>query len=244
MFILKAIFYTPLYNLFVLFLHIPHIDAGIAVILFTILVKIILFPLSKKALRSQIQLKEVDGDLKALKETYKNDQQTLAKKTMALYKERGINPFSSFLVILIQIPIIFSLYAIFQSNAISEINTTLLYPFVHVPGPVATTFLGLFSVLVSNPYLAVVTAVTQFIQAQLQVMPVSAKKPGQKASFQDDFSRSMNMQIKYILPAFIFFVSFTLPAVISLYWITSNLFTIGQEVFLREERRRLKELHK
>ncbi len=66
--ILKAIFYIPLYNLFVAILHIPGIDAGIAVILLTCLVKLVLFPLSKKALRSQIQMKEIDTDLKKIKE--------------------------------------------------------------------------------------------------------------------------------------------------------------------------------
>ncbi len=241
--ILKAIFYIPLYNLFVAILHIPGIDAGIAVILLTCLVKLVLFPLSKKALRSQIQMKEIDTDLKKIKEKYKDDQQLQAKKTMELYKEKGINPFSSILVLLIQLPIIISLYSIFRSGAVSIIDPSLLYSFVHIPAHVSTMFLGLFDVLAKNPFLAGLTAITQFLQAYLQPIPVQVRKEGEKTTFQDDFSRSMGVQVRYVFPIMVFFISYSLPAVIGLYWTTSNLFTIGQELFLREDRRRLKDLH-
>ncbi len=242
--ILKTIFYTPLYNIFVVFLSIPGIDAGLAVVLLTCIVKLALFPLSKKALRSQIQMKEIEPEIKKLKEQYTDDQATLAKKTMELYKARGINPFSSFVVILIQIPIVFSLYHIFSSGAVSTIDTSILYSFVSVPDSVHTIFLGFFDILVKNHYLAAITAITQFIQAWLQPIPVQAKKAGDAPSFQHDFARSMSMQMKYIFPVIVFFITFNLPAVIALYWITSNMFTIVQEIFLREDRKYLNNLHK
>jgi YidC/Oxa1 family membrane protein insertase len=242
--ILKTIFYYPLYNIFVVFLNIPGIDAGMAVVLFTCVVKLALFPISKKALRSQIEMKEIEPEIKKIKEQYAKDQQMLAKKTMELYKEKGINPFSSFIVILIQIPIIFSLYHIFSSGAISSIDTEVLYGFVSAPESVKTVFLGLFDILAKNHYLAAFTAITQFVQAWLQPIPVQSVKPGEKPSFQHDFARSMSMQMKYVFPVVVFFISYNLPAVIALYWITSNIFTIAQEIFLREDRKYLNNLHK
>lgn len=241
--LIKAIFYTPLYNLFVVFLSIPGIDAGMAVILITATVRLVLFPLSKKALQSQIQMKLIEPDLKKIQEDFKDNPQEKGLRTMQLYKQNGINPFSSILILLIQIPIIFSLYHIFQSGAVSHINETLLYPFVSVPTTVKATFLGLIPLLSKNVFVALCAGITQYIQATLQPLPVSTKKDGAKRSFQDDFSRSMNLQIKYILPIMVFFFSFTLPALFGLYWTTSNIFTIIQELFLRKDRKHLQSLH-
>lgn len=242
--ILKTIFYIPLYNIFVLFLSIPGIDAGLAVVLLTCIVKLALFPVSKKALRSQIEMKEIEPEIKKIKEECGKDQQLLAKRTMELYKEKGINPFSSFIIILVQLPIIFSLYHIFSSGAVANIDTGILYSFVHAPDGVKTVFLGFFDILIKNHYLAGITAITQFIQAWLQPIPVQAKKPGEKPSFQHDFARSMSMQMKYVFPVVVFFITYNLPAVIALYWTTSNIFTIIQELFLRKDRKYLNDLHK
>ncbi len=239
--IIKQIFYIPLYNAFVLILAIPGIDAGMAVVLFTVIVKFALYPLQKKALLTQIKLKEVDPELKKIKNEIK-DVKEQGQAILKLYKANKINPLSSFFVLLIQLPIIISLYHIFSSGTLTQINESLLYPFIHPTLFVSTTFLGLLDITQKSILTAVIAAITQFIQGQFQpMMTVEPKKPGVKPSFQDDIARSMSVQIKYILPIMIFFISFRLPAFIALYFITSNIFMVFQELLLRRHRRKLTE---
>jgi len=93
-FLWTTLFYNPLYNALVFLTSIiPWHDVGFAVIILTVVVKIILFPLSKKSITGQIKLKKLEPELKKIKETFK-DKGEQAKRTMALYKENKINPFS------------------------------------------------------------------------------------------------------------------------------------------------------
>ena len=126
---LRTIIYIPLYNFFVLILNIDWIDVGIATILLTVLVKIILYPFSKKSVITQIKMREKEGELKAIKEKYK-DKQEQAVKVMEFYKTNNINPFSSIFTLLIQIPIIYSLYYIFFQSGLPTIDTGILYSFI------------------------------------------------------------------------------------------------------------------
>src|SRR3989344_3076275 len=113
----KTIIYSPLYNILILLLNVSWIDVGIATIILTILVKLILYPISKKSTITQTKMKEKEGELSLIKEKYK-DKQEQALKIMEFYKTNNINPFSSILTVLIQIPIIFSLYYIFFKKAL------------------------------------------------------------------------------------------------------------------------------
>ena len=109
----------------------PWIDAGIAVIILTIIVRLILFPLSKKAIVTQVRMKEIEPELNRLKQTVPDKQQQ-ALKVMDLYKEKGVNPFSSFLVLFIQLPVIYALYSIFIKSGLPVVKTALLYSFVAI----------------------------------------------------------------------------------------------------------------
>ncbi|MEI7480561.1 MAG: YidC/Oxa1 family membrane protein insertase, partial [bacterium] len=109
--------YNPLYNVFIGTIGLfPWIDAGIVVILLTILVKLILFPLSRRSVISQIELKMIQPDIDAIKIKYKNNKQEQTIKIMALYKEKGVNPFAGIFLTLIQIPILIALYWVFYSK--------------------------------------------------------------------------------------------------------------------------------
>src|SRR3989338_4455962 len=131
----------PLYNALVFLVDVlPGGDAGLAIVALTLVVKVILYPLSKKAIRTQVRMKEIEPKLREIKEKYKNDKQKQATATVALYKETGINPFSSFALIALQIPIILALYKIFVSSHLPEINTAILYSFVAVPTHISTMF--------------------------------------------------------------------------------------------------------
>lgn len=235
-------FYQPLYNGLVFLIGIlPWADIGVVVILFTCIVKLILFPLSKKSILTQIKMKEIQPELDSIKEKHKGNKQEQALKVMALYKDRKINPFSGMLLIFVQIPIIFALYFVFLKGGWPGINTDLLYSFVKVPKVINTSFLGLMDITQKSYLMAFAAALTQFFQVKFAVPKIKKTSAGPDTnSFKDELAKSMSIQMKYILPVIIFFISRSLPAVVALYWATSNLFAIGQELYLRRAHKNLK----
>jgi YidC/Oxa1 family membrane protein insertase len=209
---------------------------GVAVILFTALVKFVLFPLSKKAVQTQLGLRAIEPELNALKEKYKDNREKQASGMLALYKENGINPFSGILLMFIQLPIILALYFIFLNGGLPSVDLSLLYPFVKgvfasVPEQVNMHFLGFFDISKPHLILAVLAGLGQFVQVRFS-LPKVAKV--EKPTFKDDMAQSINMQMRYILPVFIFFISLKVSGAVALYWITGNIFTIGQELYLKK----------
>ncbi len=241
-YLFNLFFYKPLYNGLIFLIGVlPWVDIGIVVILFTCLVKLILFPLSKKSVLTQIRIKEIQPELDAIKEKYKDNKQEQALKVMALYKEKKVNPFSGILLIFIQIPIIFALYYVFLKGGLPKINTDLLYSFIKIPKSIDVSFLGLLDITQKSYLMAFFAALTQFFQVKFATPQVKKSGTSPSAnSFKDDLAKSMSVQMKYILPVVIFFIAKGLPSVVALYWTTSNLFTIGQELYLRRSRKNLK----
>jgi YidC/Oxa1 family membrane protein insertase len=224
---------TPLYNFLIIILaFVPGGNAGLAVIILTLIIRLILFPLSKKSIKTQLQMRQIEPDLKKIRETYK-DRQEQATKTMQLYKEREINPFAGLLLALIQIPILFSLYRVFYGG-FGTINTSMLYGFVHAPAHISMLFLGI-DLSHKSIVLAVIAVITQFIQLNISLPSSKKIEQAEKSpSFQNDLARSMNMQMKYIFPLIMFPIAY-ISAVLALYFVTSNIFMIFQELFVRRK---------
>ncbi|MBU6370743.1 MAG: YidC/Oxa1 family membrane protein insertase [Patescibacteria group bacterium] len=232
--ILKALIYKPLYNALIFFIAvIPFHNVGVAVILFTILIKVILFPLSQKSVKTQFAMKQVEPELNALKEKYKDNKQLQAEKVMALYQERGINPFSGILLLLIQFPILMALYYMFLHGGLPAVNHANLYSFTLVPAHVSSTLFGV-DVAAKSTVFALLAAVAQFFQMQF-MLPKQPKKAAGTPNFSDELSRSMNTQMKYVMPVIIFVIARNFAVVVSLYLITSSLFAIGQEMYVRRK---------
>ncbi len=235
-FVFNEFFFNPIYNgLVFLIANFPWVDMGLAVISVTIITKLILFPLTKKSIRIQIKTKELEPKLKKIKEEYKNKKEEQARLIMDLYKENNLNPLSGFLVVLIQLPIIFALYFVFLKGGLPEINTDILYSFIKIPAEVNIHFLGLIDMTEKNIILAFLAGVSQYIQFQLMLPKTEQKKEKQTKSFKDDLMKNMNIQMKFIMPVIIFFISYSLPAAIALYWTTSNVFMIFQEIFVKKK---------
>lgn len=222
----------PLYNGVVALIHLlPWADLGIIVIIFTVIVRLILFPLAQKALRTQMVMQEVQPKMEEVREKFKNDRQQQAQKMMELYREYKVNPFSSILFMFIQIPIIFGLYFMFVRTGLPDIHPDFLYSFLTVPPPVSTMFLGFVDVAQKSVVFAVLAGVSQFFQAYFMKMP---EPSGSKESFGASFAKSMSFQMKYVFPIIIVFVAYALPASVGLYWMTSNIFSMAQEAYLRK----------
>lgn len=224
--IFNAIIYNPIYNLLIaLTALVPGGDVGLAVILLTIVTKLILYPLSQKAVLAQKAMREIEPHVQKVRKEVKDPTEQF-KQLQALYKEHKVNPFSSFALLFIQIPILYALFFVVQDIKIVE---TSLYAFTPVPQVLNTMFLGIMDVTKPQIGMTVLVVITQFILAHLMAPLPIKKEPGKELSFGEEFTRSMGTQTKYILPLFIGFVSLNLASAISLYWITNNIFSIGQE---------------
>jgi len=234
----NTVFYEPLYNGLVFLAGIaPFGDIGIAIIALTIIVKFILFPFSHKTVITQLKMRKLEPEISALKEKHKENKQEQAKKVMSLYREHGINPMSGFLMVLIQLPIIFALYKVFLNGL--NFNPDNLYYFVSAPENIRNSFLGIFDLAQKSYILAGLAAVTQFFQMKLASPPLAKKNDSKKGSFQDDFARSMNIQMRYIMPLFVFYIAYKFSAVIALYWTTMNIFAIIHEILVRSKAKKM-----
>lgn len=226
----NTVFYEPLYNgLIFLTGVVPGGDVGVAVIFLTLVVKTILFPVSHKSIKTQAKMRELEPEIKRVKEKHK-DKTEQAKATMELYKKHEVSPFSGCLGIIIQIPVILALYYVFFKGL--GFNHGALYSFVKVPEIINPNFLGLIDMHGKSLLLAVLAALSQFVQAKISMPPIP---PAQgNASFKDDLARSMQIQMKYFMPVLVFVFSYSISSAIALYWFVSNLFSIGQELFVKK----------
>ncbi len=234
--------YEPIYNALIFIINnVTFGDVGFAIVIVTILVKVILFPLTKKSARSQILMKKMEPEIKKIKQDYPNKEEQ-AKKTLELYKKYGTNPFSGCLVVLLQMPVIFALYYVFYEGL--KIDESLIYSFIQIPTTLSTNFLGIFELGEKSLFLGVLTGLSQFIQGylaspvknkQIEIIKDNDSVKDKKADFQEQLSDSMQMNVKYILPVFIGFIAWKISAAVALYWTVSNIFTILQEWYIRRK---------
>lgn len=226
-----AVFYDPIYNALVaLVALVPGSDVGIAVIIVTIVIRLVLLPFSLSAARTQRAMKILEPKIKELKETHKGNKEKEALETLALYREARVNPFSSILTVFIQIPVLFALYFVFYYEPFPAINAARLYAFTPVPDMASLEFLGLISVAGKSMILAFLAGATQFYQAHLALS--GTMKPSGEKSVQNDFQRVMGMQLKYVFPFIIAAISYSTSGAIALYFITTNLAGSVQEWYL------------
>ena len=229
----NAFIYEPLYNaLAFLVSAIPGGDLGIAIVVLTLLVRLVLFPLSVGATRTQMEMQELNPKLQELKEKLKENREELARQTMALFKEHKVNPFASIFLVLLQIPIILGLYFVFlNEGSVGSFDPALLYSFLSPPETVSLLFLGLIDLTGKSMVLAVLVAVSQFFYARLTM----TKPPQQTGnSFRDDMARSMNIQMRYVFPFIFGFIAYVVSAAVALYFVVSNIFGILQTLAMKK----------
>jgi YidC/Oxa1 family membrane protein insertase len=227
--------YKPLLNILAVFVSIvPGGDLGIAVVLLTILVKLILFPLSHRSIKNQAKMKLLEPELAKIKESGATKEEQ-AKQTMELYKKYKTNPFSGCLLVLIQLPIIFALYYVFLKGI--NFDSSSLYSFVAVPQNVNMNFLGILDISGKSLILAILAGISQFFQAYFMPKAPKVEKSNNKkdTSFQASFAKSMNMQMKYIFPFIVAFIAYNVSGAIALYWVTSNMFAVGQQIYINKK---------
>ncbi len=228
-----AVFYQPLYNVIVFFYDVAWYDFGIAIILTTLLLKVVLIPLTNKQIASQKQLQEVQPKIKALQHKYKDDKERQTKEIMNFYKENKVNPFGGCLPLIIQMFFFFAIYRIIfnTSNNGFNVHAADLYTFVANPGSINHLFLNFLDLTAPSIALAVLTAIAQYVQ--LKMMMKNQPKPEEKpASTEPDIATMMNKQMVVLMPIMILVFGIKLAAALTLYWLVSTLFMIGQQQYI------------
>lgn len=229
-------FYNPIYNLLVFIVsHVPYGDVGLAIILITIIIRIVLLPFSLSASRAQRAMKLLEPKLKEIKETYKDDKEQQAKKTLELYKTERINPFASVITLLVQMPVLFGLYFVFLYEPFPAINTNILYSFVSAPHTLSLFFLGFVAVKGHSIVLAIIAAIAQYYQVVLSVPKPEPVVKGVKTSTQEEFTRMMSLYTRAIIPVLIGVVAYTTSGAVALYFITAALVSILQELYVKRQ---------
>lgn len=226
-YIFNEFLYHPLFNLLVFLYNTASFgDIGLAIVLMTILIRLVLWPLSQKAIQSQKSLQDLQPKIKAVQEKFKDNKEEQSKALMALYKENKVNPFSGCLPILIQLPIMIALYRVFLKG-FDVGSLSMLYPFIKNPGLINPISMGLISLALPSKILAVLAGVFQFWQAKI-MMPKKNIPEAPKKS--DEFmAQAISKQTLYFLPILTVIISWKLPAGLALYWTITTLFTVLQQ---------------
>lgn len=228
--LLSAFFYTflsrPLFNVLIwLYNTVPGRDLGVAIIILTVIIRLIFYPLSQKAIKSQKAMAELQPKIKEVQKKFKENKEEQTKALMDVYRQHKINPMSGCLPILIQFPVLIALYHVFISG-LNPQKLEMLYGFVQKPAALNLMFLGLVGLSEKSLILAVVAGVSQYFQAK--TMP-QIKSLGKSGGF--DFTTVLNQQMIYFMPLLTVVIAWTLPAALSIYWIVNNIFSIIQQYY-------------
>ncbi|MBT3704488.1 YidC/Oxa1 family membrane protein insertase [Candidatus Peregrinibacteria bacterium] len=226
----NGLFYRPIYNALIFFIHVlPGNSLGLAIILLTILIRTILLAPSQKAMKAQRRMQEVQPMIEKIKEKYKGDQQRISQETMTLWKTQKVNPMGSCLPLLLQFPVLIALFWVVKGG-LNPDNSYLLYTTYENFSllNIDTAFLGL-DLLKPNVYvLPVIIGLLQFGQ-----MKLSMHKKGKKTAAKKEMAMANNMMM-YAMPVMIAVFTASLPAGVGVYWGTSTLYGIIQQVFVNK----------
>ena len=254
--IFNVLFIIPITNLLVViylflsYLHVPY-ALGFSIILLTAAVRLILYPLTSAQIRSSKKMQDVAPRIAQIKARYKTDRNRQQQEIMKVYREEGINPASGCLPVLVQIPIIWSLYNVLTtilhesaSEAMKHINSVIYSDRLIMSEPWDPTFFGLPLTVVprdvfsEHPFyilVCVVTAGTQFVLSKMMMPATKAEDKKKKAVKKkdaggaDDFQAVFQKQMIFVFPVMIGWFSFVFPIGLSLYWNTFTLFGILQQ---------------
>jgi len=228
----NEILYRPLFNALVyLYNIIPGNDFGLAIILLTLLIIIILSPLSYKMIKSRQELSELQPKIKEIQNKYKGKKEEQTRELMKLYKEHKVNPLSGCFPILIQFPILIALYRVLL-NVLQPESLSALYSFVKNPIFIDPLFFGIVDLSIASPILAVLAGASQFIYTKVS-MKYSAPAPQptiKKGGL--DIQKTMGKQMTFIAPVMILIFGLRLPAGLTLYWLMYSLLASGRDYFL------------
>ena len=226
-----VVFYQPILNLLVFFYNIiPGNDIGVAIVVLTAFIRLILYPLNQQSIKSQKALKDLQPKIDELKKKYANDKTEQGRAMMDLYKAEKVNPFSSCLPLLIQFPFLIAVYYVFRDGLTGNKALESVYSFISRPESLSPITLGFFDLSKSSVVLAVLAGAAQFWQAKMMITTRPPQNmPGAK---DEDMMAIMNKQMVYFMPVMTIFIGLTFPGGLTLYWLVTTLLTGLQQVYI------------
>ncbi|MDP2708814.1 MAG: YidC/Oxa1 family membrane protein insertase [bacterium] len=230
----NSIFYQPILNLLVFLYNIvPGHDIGLAIILMTVVIKLILLPLSKQSIKSQKALQELQPKIDEIKKKYADNKEEQGRQMMQLYKQEKVNPLSSCLPLLIQLPFLWAVFQVFRDGLGGQ-SLDLVYSFIHQPEAISHLSLGLIDLAKPVPALAVLAGLAQFWQAKMMI----TKRPEVRGNGakDEDMMAIMNKQMLYFMPILTVVIGFSFPGGLALYWFVTTLLTALQQLYLFKQK--------
>ncbi|HEY4496862.1 MAG TPA: YidC/Oxa1 family membrane protein insertase [Candidatus Paceibacterota bacterium] len=222
----NELLYKPLFNtLVVLYQYLTFYDLGLAIILLTIMIRILLFPLFHKTTKHQLITQALQPKIKEIQKTHKDNKETQAKAILDLYSKHKLNPFTPIGLLIIQLPILIALYQVFISG-FSDKAFTYLYPFISAPETLNSYFLNLIDLSKPNALLVIGAALAQYLQGRITTSKI-INKTGQLSP-----QEKMQKNMVYFGPAVAIMILWNFPAAIGLYWLTSTLFSLLQQLIV------------
>lgn len=223
----------------------PNHSLGIAIIILTLAVKLLLLLPTQHALEGQRKMQMLQPKLDELKRLYPNDPKRQQEETMKLWKENKVNPFQACLPTLIQLPILIGLFYVIRDGSVLELSQHLIYPmYQHLDWRFNTAFLGLDLLKPEVIIFPISLVVLQFIQMKMAFSISESKRTKDAASKGKEAPPPSAMQTQqkvmlYILPLMIGFFALKFPAAVSLYWGISTVFGIAQQWYVNREHLRV-----
>jgi YidC/Oxa1 family membrane protein insertase len=260
----ETLIVQPIFNLLVLiYAIIPGHNFGLAIIIFTVLVRLMMWPLVKKQLNHAKALRELQPELKKIKAGAKGDRQTESRLTMELYKEKEINPFASLGIVLVQLPILIGLYvglkkliddpqqiidfsypALHNLSWMKELSANIHLFDNTLFGIVDLSRKAIAPLYIPALIIAVGSGVMQFLQSR-QLMPQSKdsrslkqilREAGSgKNADQQEVNAAVGRGTVYLIPGMVTLFAIQLPAALPLYWLTSSSVAFWQQSIILKE---------
>ena len=223
----QTILYNPLINALVfLYNTVAFQDLGIAIILLTVFIRLIFAPLFYKSAKNQIILQRLQPEIKKIQHAHKDNKEKQAAAMMDLYKKHEVNPFSGFLMIIIQLPVLIALYHVFLQGLSPDIFVHL-YSFIVSPAHLNPMFLGLIDLEKRSILMVGLAAIAQYWQGRLTLPEI---KKGQELSPPERIGR----QMVYFGPILTVVILSSLPTAIGLYWLVTGVFSIVQQIYINK----------
>lgn len=209
--------YAPILWVFVfIYENLAFRDIGFSIFLLTILVRVVLFPIFYKSAKDQSLMQRIQPKLKKIQTEYKDNKEEQARQMMGLYKENKLNPFSGFLLLLVQLPVFIVLFQIFTRELSTSAFDNQL-------------FLGLINLGEKSIVIAIIAAGLQYLQSKL-LLP-----PSQKENKEEDTMARVGRTMVVVGPVLTFFILMNLPSALGFYWMVSSVFSIIQQLYINKK---------
>lgn len=217
----------PLFNALVfLYQNVTFQDLGLAIVLLTIIIRIILFPLFYKSFRNQTLLQKLQPLIQKIQHDHKDNREEQAKAMLGLYRLHKVNPFSGFLLILVQLPILIALYWVFLAGLTPETFQNL-YSFIPAPETLNNLSIGLIDLSKRSILIVGLAALFQYLHGRMTLLRT---KPGEEVPQ----AAKMAKQMVYIGPVLTVVILYTMPAAVGLYWLTTSVFSLIQQIYINK----------